>query len=296
VTLPQDEAGLPIIAKLLAEATEQLQGSGISAPRFNAECLLCFATDEDRTSLLTRLRDSISDVQSNLFWGAVRQRLSGVPLQYIVGSWDFYGRTFLVTPDVLIPRPETERVVELALRWIGEQSEPVSVVDVGTGSGAIGVSIALESSRVRVYAVDVSSEALQIAKRNAERLGAVNIQFIESDLCDTLVRKEVRVSLCVANLPYIKLGDRETLDREVVDYEPHLALFAGDDGLTLYRRLIGQLPSVLTCHGSRCFMAEVGQGQAPVMEKWLEQTGLFSRVHTVNDFNDIGRIVVGQME
>jgi len=172
------------------------------------------------------------------------QYLKGVPLPYLLGEWEFFGRKFIVTPDVLIPRPETEHLVESALDYLQSIESPL-IVDVGTGSGAIAVSLAAECPSARVIAVDLSKPALTIAQRNARRLGQSQVDFLQTDLLSSL---HTKFNLICANLPYIPSETLDTL--EVARWEPRLALDGGISGLEDIRRLLIQARSRLSTPGA----------------------------------------------
>ncbi len=185
----------------------------------------------------------------------LHERLQGKPTQYITRQQEFYGRKFRVTPAVLIPRPETELLVETVLKHLGKASNAV-VIDVGAGSGAVAVTLALESS-AHVVATDISGRALAIAAANAQQLSA-RVQFFEADLLS--VFGDACADVIVSNPPYVAESDRSTLQREVREWEPGLALFAGDEGLDVYRRLIPEARRVLRPGG--LLALEVGFGQS----------------------------------
>jgi release factor glutamine methyltransferase len=221
----------------LQQGTELLREASLSA-RLDAETLLAHALRRDRVWLFAHPEDEL-DRNAWIHYGRyLHERLQGKPTQYITKRQEFYGRSFRVTPAVLIPRPETEHVVEAALKRVGPGS---LVVDVGTGSGAIAVTLALESA-ARVLAVDLSFAALQVASANARSLGA-EVAFGCGDLIG--IFRANSLDTVVSNPPYVSWGDKEGLQREVRNWEPHLALFAGDDGNTIYRRLIDQSETVL---------------------------------------------------
>ena len=180
-----------------------------------------------------------------LFESLLERRLASEPLQYLTGEAGFFGQIFRVTPAVLIPLPETEQLVEWALERIGEMNE-VRVLDLGTGSGCIPISIQLARPGVRCTGLDVDESALVVARGNAEALGA-NVRWIEADMltADLPALVSDPVHLLLSNPPYIADLERDTLQPEVVDHEPHLALFAGEDPLLFYRRLVSVAPSLL---------------------------------------------------
>jgi release factor glutamine methyltransferase len=193
----------------------------------------------------------------------VARRGAGEPLQYITGHQEFYGLDFLVTPSVLIPRPETEFLVEAALKVIRAAGlESPLIADVGTGSGCIAIALATEIARARVIAIDISRAALDVARRNGERLGVGDrIEFLEGDFLGPLARADLagKLDLIASNPPYVSRDRPDTIQREVRDWEPHVALFGGPDGLDYYRRLIAESPRYLKPGGS--IVCEIGYSQ-----------------------------------
>lgn len=222
----------------LLQGAKLFEENSISAPRLTAEVLLAHALHRERSYLYAHPEEELTQVAWIHYGRYLHERLAGKPTQYITGRQEFYGREFRVTPDVLIPRPETEHVVTAAIARIASGSV---VVDVGTGSGAIAVTLALETS-ARVYACDISEAALRVARGNAARLQAP-VAFAASDLASCFAARSIDV--LVSNPPYVPRADQASLQREVRDYEPHVALFAGPSGLEIYERLIEDARRVL---------------------------------------------------
>jgi release factor glutamine methyltransferase len=201
----------------------------------DAELLLRHVTGLDRAALLTRGTEALSTSMAATYGELLERRLGGEPIQYIVGETEFYGLRFRVNRDVLIPRPETEHLVEKAIA-LAERFERARIVDVGTGSGAIAVALAHALIEAEITAVDVSDAALAVAKENAQLNGVERrIRWRSGDLLEGLAE---RFEIVVSNPPYVPGGDRDSMAVEVREYEPGLALFAGEDGLDVYRRLI----------------------------------------------------------
>jgi release factor glutamine methyltransferase len=241
------------IRTALAQGSELLGREGIPEPRLTAEVLLSHAIHCDRTYFFAHPEQDLREVEWLHYGRYLDERMKGKPTQYITQKQEFYGREFKVSRDVLIPRPETELLIETILKF---KPPPGILIDIGTGSGAIAVTVSLELRR-RVIATDLSFEALEIAKSNAERLSA-NVDFLEADLFKCLA--DGVADIVVANPPYIALADRESLQREVRDWEPSLALFGGVSGMCIYKRLIPEAFRVLK-HGG-ILALEVGAGQS----------------------------------
>ena len=235
----------PSIKALLDHGAKRLQTAGIEPARREVEWILSHVTGATRLEFMMRGDRPVPAQEVALFESLLERRLASEPLQYLTGEAGFFGHIFRVTPAVLIPRPETEQLVEWALERIGEMNE-VRVLDLGTGSGCIPISIQLARPGVRCTGLDVDESALVVARGNAEALGA-NVRWIEADMltADLPALVSDPVHLLLSNPPYIADLERDTLQPEVVDHEPHLALFAGEDPLLFYRRLVSVAPSLL---------------------------------------------------
>lgn len=227
------------VRQALQQGTELLEKSGIAAPRLTAEVLLSHAARQPRQWLYAHATDPLHELWWIHYGRYLHERLNGKPTQYITGIQEFYGRDFQVTPAVLIPRPETELLIEAVL----EKTKGGRIADIGTGSGAIAVTLALEASGREVIATDISAAALDVAKANAARHEANNVAFLQGDLLSAFAPSSLDV--VVSNPPYIPKVQATTLQREVVAHEPHLALFSEEDGMQHYRRLVEQSKVVL---------------------------------------------------
>ncbi|MEO5922539.1 MAG: peptide chain release factor N(5)-glutamine methyltransferase [Bryobacteraceae bacterium] len=279
----------------LLQGQRLLEEAAVSEPRLTAEVLLAHATQKDRVWLFTHANDELIELWWIHYGRYLHQRIEGSPTQYIVGKQEFYGRDFRVTTDVLIPRPETEHLIEAAIERLSATSrsrlcnEPrasasgYQVLDVGTGSGCIAITLALETN-AQVTATDISHAALQVAKENAERLGAT-VHFLERDLIP-----EGRFDLIVSNPPYVPLTDKPTLQREVRDHEPELALYGGDDGLDIYRRLIPAASRALNPGG--WLMMEIGATQGAAVSAML---AAWAEVKILDDLAGLPRIVIARV-
>jgi release factor glutamine methyltransferase len=254
-------------------------------PRRDAELLLAHLLGWDQAALLTHPERVLTPAEADQFEGMLRRRLASEPGQYITGVQEFFGLPFEVSPAVLIPRPETEHLVEAVLERFGRESSP-RIVDVGTGSGAIAVALAHAIPRSQVTAVDLSSAALEVAQRNAERHGVLErVTLLQSDLLAALGSEEFEA--VVSNPPYISEG--EVLEPQVLNYEPRSALYAGPTGLEIYERLIPQARRVLRPRG--WLMLEIGYGQSPALLKLLSD---WNEVSFVDDLQGIPRVVLAQ--
>jgi release factor glutamine methyltransferase len=280
-------------------ASSFLLERGVEEHTVSAERLLQAVLGVSRTRLLSLWSDPIEEDDYAKLWALVQRRAAGEPVQYIVGETSFCGLTFRVNRDVLIPRPETELLVERMIthadRLWGE-GHPVKAVDVGTGSGAIAVTLASRRPAWQVMASDISTEALRVAADNAARNGVGHqVQWYEGDLLAPIWSERDRagagrIDVLVSNPPYIASSDIDGLQREVRDFEPHLALDGGEDGLDLYRRLVAQMEA----HGCwpRLVGLEVGFGQAQAVKALMEGTRQWDQVEIVQDFATIERHVI----
>ncbi len=251
--------------------------------------LLSFILGKDRTFLISHAEDQLSQDSFRRFQEDVERRASGEPLQYITGVQDFFGREFRVTPDVLIPRPETELLVEAALELLGDDW---LICDVGTGSGCIAVTLLCERGTARAVAVDQSSPALEIAKLNARNHSVLDrIEFVISDCFNSLEPGEYQFDLVVSNPPYISADMMAGLQREVKDHEPLVALSPGPDGLTVIRRLILEAPAFLKREGY--LIMEIGFDQGEAVKDLVDE-GIWHLREIKEDLQSIPRIVVLQ--
>ncbi|HEU5351155.1 MAG TPA: peptide chain release factor N(5)-glutamine methyltransferase [Terracidiphilus sp.] len=255
--------------------------------RQDAELLLLHFIGNNRARLLAHLDDDFGGCSAISFAAHLRRRAAGEPIQYIVGECEFYGLSFRVTPAVLIPRPETEHLVEQALVLAARFTQP-RILDVGTGSGAIAIALAKHLIDARISASDISAPALACAQDNAKR-NEVGLRFLLGDL---LVPAAGEIfDLIVSNPPYVPEADRHTLSVEVRDHEPAQALFAGADGLGVYRRLIPASRAALVTGGF--LVLEIGHGQAAVVAALLESAG-FASIAFTPDLQGIPRVVTAQ--
>ena len=277
------------IAEALTKGAQVLNGAGVPEARREAGSLLSFILGKDRTFLISHAEDQLSQDSFRRFQEGVDRRASGEPLQYITGVQDFFGREFRVTPDVLIPRPETELLVGAALELPGDNW---LICDVGTGSGCIAVTLLCERRTARAVAVDKSSPALGIAKLNARNHSVLDrIEFVISDCFNSLEPGEYQFDLVVSNPPYISADMIAGLQREVKDHEPLSALSPGPDGLTVIRRLILEAPPFLKREGY--LIMEIGFDQSEAVKDLVDE-GVWQLREIKEDLQSIPRIVVLQ--
>ena len=273
------------IRDVLDWTAQDFAGRGIESPRLDAELLVAMALETDRVGLYLDLNRPLVDSERNAIRPLVTRRREREPVAYILGHRDFYGRRFIVTPDVLIPRPETETLVEHALRCI-PQDDACRVLDVGTGSGAIAVTIAAERPRAIVTATDISEAALKVASKNAERLDVADrIRFERADLLSDAEQYD----LIVSNPPYIASSDMEALQAEIREHEPVAALEAGEDGLDVVRALLVAAQPV-TASGAQ-MLIEIGAGQAVAVDHFAAGHTAWQPVAVYPDLDRVERVV-----
>jgi release factor glutamine methyltransferase len=276
---------VPATAGDVLQAARARLASTSQYPRRDAELILAHVLGCDPTALLTHPERLLSAGQAKQFETLLKRRLASEPVQYLTGEQEFFGLLFEVSPDVLIPRPETEHLVEAVLERFDHDANP-RIVDVGTGSGAIAVAIAHALPRSQIMAVDLSLDALEVARRNAERHGVIGrVTLRQSDLLGDGGSAEFDV--VVSNPPYVANGEK--LEPQVADYEPRSALYAGPTGLEIYERLIPQANRVLRPEG--WLMMEIGYGQQLALEALL---GAWRAVSFVPDLQGIPRVVQAQ--
>jgi len=275
------------IGSILQWTQRYFKGKGVDSPRLDAEVLLAAVLRQERIALYVHFDEPLQTDELAVFHEMVKQRALRVPVAYILGRREFMGDIFKVTPEVLVPRPDTEILVETALERLSK-NEPLSLLDVGTGSGAIVLSLLKRLPQARGVAVDISSAALAVAKENAASLAVDSrVEFLRGDVFSP-VRGRIFDAI-VSNPPYIPDGDIAHLEPEVRQ-EPRIALAGGSDGLSFYRRLVKDSGSFLR---SGAFMAlEVGIHQAQAVKQLAEKAGCFEKPEIRKDFGGIERVVV----
>jgi len=274
------------VLKILQWTADYFAGKEIASARLEAELLLAATLDLDRVGLYVNFERPLDSSELAAFREQVQRRAKGEPVQYILGETEFWSLPFTVSPAVLVPRADTEVLVEEALSRI---EGPVHLLDVGTGSGAIAVAMAHEKPEIQVTALDCSEEALQVARGNAERNGvAERVSCLAGDLAEL---PPGPFAMVVSNPPYIPTADCEQLMTEVRDHEPRLALNGGEDGLNAYRQLTSQSGEILLPGG--WLLVEVGIGQAEDVVALFEAAGL-AEIKSRDDYAGIPRVVAGR--
>jgi release factor glutamine methyltransferase len=268
---------------------------GISTARVDAEVLLSHTFMRDRAWLIIHSDESLDEAQRTLFEDAVNRRARREPLQYITGKQEFWGLDFSVTPDVLIPRPETELVVEAALKIIQATGSQVTIIDLCAGSGCIAVSLAKETAASRIFATDKSDRALAVARENARKHDVSDrIRFLEGDLFGPLAELDLHgmADIIVSNPPYVRSGDLPTLQPEVRDFEPELALISGPEGTEIQQRIVATAPEFLKKYGA--LIMEMGQGQSGALMRMVNDTGRYEMPEIMKDLAGIERVIVAR--
>jgi release factor glutamine methyltransferase len=284
MTGDQGERQAPLLASLLIDTIRRLARAGVDNPVLDARILIACGLGLDRIQQLTESRKPVPVDRLDGFEAMVRRRVEREPLAYILGEREFYGRMFEVGPAVLIPRPETELVVDLTLaRW--PVGSAFTLLDLGVGSGCILLSILAHRSAATGIGTDRSAAALEVAGRNAARLGlADRLRLLETDWASGIAE---RVDLVVSNPPYIRSADLDRLQPEVARYEPRAALDGGADGLDAYRALLPALLACLAPGGTA--LLEIGAGQATALAEIFEEQGFAVRAH--RDLAGIERVL-----
>ncbi|SHJ86399.1 release factor glutamine methyltransferase [Geosporobacter subterraneus DSM 17957] len=282
----------------LKDAADRLENSGASTPLLDAEVLLCEVLQIDRLYLYIQRGRSLTQEENDAFEAFLEKRIQGVPLQYIIHRQEFMGLDFYVEEGVLIPRPDTEILVETVLQWVNAEQafkghqDILKIVDLGTGSGAITVSLAKYIEKVQVYSVDLSEKALAIGQKNAQKHGVLEkINFLKGDLLHPLDEEDLfgKIDILVSNPPYIPAKDIEGLQIEVAKYEPRMALDGGPDGLDFYRRIVAQGDQLLRPGGR--IALEVGHDQAEAVKNMMVAKNKYANINKHKDLAGIERVV-----
>jgi release factor glutamine methyltransferase len=299
------------VRRALKDGITRLRDGGISSFTLTAEVLLMHATGRDRAWLFAHPEQVLDENAVERYFAAIERRVAGEPTQYITGIQEFWGLEFEVAPGVLIPRPETEHVMEVALARLGERGlkihmdtgaprETMYVADVGTGSGCLAVALAYELPHAKVYATDISATALAIAKRNAEKNGVADrVTFLEADLLAPFLRADAkedalpsRFDVIVSNPPYISREEEENVQREVREHEPHSALFGGTTGLELYAPIVEQATALLRHRG--ILVLELGHDSDEYVRGLFDGSSGWTNVSVTMDLAGIPRVLAAQ--
>lgn len=283
------------ILKLLQWTTDYFKRNNVAEPRASAEVLLAHVLSEDRLFLYLNYDRPMDAGELAAFRTFVKRRLAGEPNQYITGTQEFWSLPFRVNPDVLIPRPETEILLEAVLEFLGSVEYGVSILDLGTGSGAIAIALARELGAARIVATDLSMAALKLARENA-RLNQVdrNIHFVCCDMFSAFSIASQEFKVVVTNPPYVSQAEFSELPREIRDYEPRYALDGGPDGLAAISHIIREAPTVLSQTGA--LIMEMGADQAESVSTLVRDSHHYQTYRTIKDYSGIDRVLVAIKE
>jgi release factor glutamine methyltransferase len=277
------------VGKVVRWAADDFRARGITSPRLEAELLLSHVLGIDRIKVIVDAARSLSASELDRFRDAIRRRRTGEPVAYIRGEKEFYGRPFRVDHRVLVPRPDTEILVEVALGRTAHCSLGGRGLDLCTGSGCVAITIACERPTASLTAIDLSPDAIAVARSNALRLGAVHqIGWLSGDLYGPIAPGRPGFDFIVANPPYIPAGEHAGLAVDIKDFEPRMALLGGDDGLDVTRRIVAEAPAHLRAGG--LLAIEVGSGQAAAVAVLFGEAG-FSDVRIAKDYGGHDRVV-----
>jgi len=282
------------IGDLLKVTTQYLKKKGIESPRLTAEILLAHVLGTDRVNLYLQFEKPLTENELSGYRKLISRRVRREPLQYITGTQEFWSMEFHVDSRVLIPRPETEVLVEQALARAGEsepeRGNPRRLLDLGTGSGILAVCMAKELPTWEVWATDSSADGLEVARLNSEKHGVGDqIRFLEGDLFQPLTGEGILFHLILSNPPYVGEGEYGSLPPEVRDYEPRVALAAGKEGMAFITRILHDAPDFLVPGG--CLLLEMAPGQTEPAMKIAEETGFYHDVHRVRDYSGRHRVI-----
>ena len=299
----ESNAGPLDVRAALKEGIARLRAAGVPSDTLAAELLLMHALGRDRSWVYTHPEYSLASGESEDYFALIARRAAGEPTQYLTGKQEFWGLEFEVTPAVLIPRPETEHVVEVALERLGERgikinmktgepSPTLRIADVGTGSGCMAVALARELPHSDIVATDITAPALDVARRNAARHQVSDrIRFVLTNLLEGLHQSHP-FDLIVSNPPYIARDEAASLPVEVREHEPHSALFGGPSGVEIYEGLIQQAGGLLGAGG--ILVLELGYNSADAVRKMLQAGGHWANINVTNDLAGIPRVIAAE--
>ena len=291
------------IRSALKHGIARLRGADVPSETLAAELLLLHTVKRDRSWLYAHPEAQLTENEVEIFQSLLDRRASGVPTQHLTGKQEFWGLEFEVNPDVLIPHPETEHVVEVALDRLAvrelragrpqkSDGQGWTIADIGTGSGCIAIALAKELPRANFYALDISSAALETARRNATRHGVSDrVRFIDSNLLDAVRNSLLSFDLIVSNPPYVGRRESESLPREVREHEPEIALYGGNEGYELYASLVSQSADYLKPGGS--IVLELGHNSLPAVRPLFDSPN-WTSVGVTNDLAGIPRVLAAE--
>ncbi len=269
---------------LLTETYKALSARGLET--YRADWLLEDISGLSRTQILLKQQEPVPDNILKKFLTYRERMYLGEPVQYIVGFAEFYGRKFIVNNDVLIPRPETEELVLQTLNTINQHEQ--TVCDIGTGTGAIAISLKKERTNLNVIATDISDDALKVAKENA-RLNQAEIEFLQGDALKPLINNGIKVDVLLSNPPYISYEEKVEMSETVLEYEPHLALFTQNNGLAIYKRILNDLDKVMKKDGLVIF--EIGHLQGEILKSYIHEHYKVKNLAIIKDINQKNRMI-----
>ena len=279
------------VLKLLQWTTEYFQRNNVSEPRTSAEVLLAHVLAEDRLFLYLNYDRPMETSELTAYRACIKRRLGGEPNQYITGLQEFWSLPLRVSPDVLIPRPETEVLVEAVLGFLDTADPNVNILDLGTGSGAIAIALARELPAARIVAADLSMAALRLAQENAKSTQVdERIFFVRSDMFGAIPGGSQKFKVVVTNPPYISHDEMSELPREIRDFEPHHALEGGPDGLTAIRHIIAEVPTILSQAGA--LIMEMGADQAESVSALVTDSQHYESYRIIKDYSGLDRVLV----
>lgn len=278
------------IGALVKWAIDDFRARGIENPRLDAELIVAHALGIDRMRVILDAERPLDEKELATLRDLVKRRRSYEPIAYLRGEREFYGLRFRVDKRVLVPRPDTETLVDVALARTAQLSMCMTMLDLCTGSGCVAIAIARQRPTSRVFATDISSDAVAVARENAQRLGAYNVAFEAADLFAAKILEGVKFDVITANPPYIPTAEIDSLQPDVRDHEPRLALDGGADGLAVVRRIVAEAPEHLERSG--VLAVEVGAGEAEATVALFEARG-FTDVRVERDIARIERVVSG---
>ena len=279
-----------VIKELLSTAVNILKNSGLATPQLDASVLLCFVLKCDRVHLIVNENKSVTAEHENTYLNLIKKRKENMPLAYIINEKEFMSLDFYVNENVLIPRPDTEILVEYVLDSVFKKDK---ILDLCCGSGCIGISLAHYLKNTSVHFADISDKALEVTQINAKNLldKKINIKFLKLDILNQI--PDEKYDLIVSNPPYIETKVLKTLEKNVIDYEPELALAGGDDGLVFYRRISDIAKQMLTDDGHLVF--EIGENQGVTVPEIMSKCGFFN-IEVINDLAGRNRVVKGSLK